>query len=72
MLLEDFESLVAGSGDLDFVAARAQEFAERETNGLLVVDNQNARHFLLSLYRGSRIVNVVPISGVLSTVIAPL
>src|ERR1700687_1944302 len=44
VFLEQQESLVARSRNLDLVAARAQKLAKGEADGFLVVDNENARH----------------------------
>src|SRR4051812_2228376 len=71
LLIENLQSLIAGAGDLDLVAAGAQKFSEREPNGLFVVDDEDSGHWLFSTKSGRRIVKVDPTSGVLSTAIVP-
>ena len=48
MPVQNLKSLITGPGDLDLIPTRAQEFAQRETDSLLVIDDQDARHFFVS------------------------
>src|SRR5712691_3136368 len=45
-LVQNLERVITGPGDLHLVAAGAEEFAQSEAYGLLVIDDENPGHFL--------------------------